>query len=38
MMAIAAALVLAHLSVQAQSLTSQSFAPAQSTACTLARC
>ena len=38
MMAIAAALVLAHLSVQAQSLTSQSFAAAQSTACTLARC
>ena len=38
MMTIAAALVLAHLSVEAQSLTSQSLAHAQSTACTLARC
>ena len=38
MMAIAAALVLAHLSVEAQSLTSQSFAHTQSTACLFGRC
>lgn len=38
MMAIAAALVLAHLSVYALSMTNQNIARAQSTACTLARC
>jgi len=38
MMAIAAALVLAHLSVHALGITNQSLAHAQSTACTLARC
>lgn len=38
MMAVAATLVLAHLSVHALSITSQGFAHAQSTACVWGRC